>query len=50
MAKCAVKVESGTILPQYVNRNQSVILNKNSLQAIKELSFSYERSKEMKMK
>ena len=40
MAKCAINVESGTILPQYVNRNQSVISNKNSLQAMKELSFS----------
>ena len=40
MAKCAINVESGTILPQDVNRNQYVISNKNSLQAMKELSFS----------
>ena len=32
MAKCAINVESGTILPQCVNQNQSTILNKNSTQ------------------
>ena len=49
MAKCAINAESVAILPQYVNRNQSVILDKNSLQAMKELSFTWEQSKEMKM-
>ena len=40
MAKYAINVESGTILPQCVNQNQSAILNKNSTQVMKELSSS----------